>query len=422
MKLRDIIIMANRNLLRSKLRTFLTILAVFIGSFTLTLTTGVGAGVNNYIDRQLGNAGTSDALYVQAKHRAVLGGGVEEYKAGGLQTDSTGIILSETDIQRIDQIPGVIAVEPFIILKADYAAGPNGKKFVFTISPTIRGLALDMATGRQPEYGARANEVALPVSFVEAMGFASQNGAIGKTIRIGISSPDRTQQEVEAVITGIQQKSLLGSGGATINKQLEDQLLSIQSAGLPANVTRRYVIVMARTNNASQDELQSIQTELDRRGYQGSTLDDQIGIAKGIISGIVGVLTLFAGIALLAASFGIINTLYMAVQERTKEIGLMKALGMSRRKVFWLFSLEAALIGFWGSLLGVAAGVAVGELANYFASQSFLKDLPGFRLLEFPPQTLALIMAAIMTVALVAGTLPARRASRKNPIDALRYE
>ena len=161
---------------------------------------------------------------------------------------------------------------------------------------------------------------------------------------------------------------------------------------------------------------------LDKQGYTAVTIEDQIGIFKQVIEAVIMVLNFFAAIALLAASFGIINTLLMAVQERTKEIGLMKAMGMSSKRVFLLFSIEAILLGFWGSLLGSLAGVGIGKLVNKLASDTFLKDLAGFDLTSFPLTSVMVIMLIIMTIAFLAGTLPARRASKKDPIEALRYE
>ncbi|HEU5186968.1 MAG TPA: FtsX-like permease family protein, partial [Candidatus Saccharimonadales bacterium] len=127
-------------------------------------------------------------------------------------------------------------------------------------------------------------------------------------------------------------------------------------------------------------------------------------------------------IALVAASFGIINTLLMSVYERTQEIGLMKALGMHRAKVFGLFAIEAALVGFWGSLVAVLAAWGASLLVNNWASASFLKDFEGFVLLAVTPGGAAGVMLLIMALAFVAGTLPAIKASRLNPIEALRSE
>jgi putative ABC transport system permease protein len=100
----------------------------------------------------------------------------------------------------------------------------------------------------------------------------------------------------------------------------------------------------------------------------------------------------------------------------------MKAMGLSSRKIFLLFSVEAILLGFWGSLLGSLAGIGIGLAANQYASSTFLKDLPGFNLTAFSPLSVLVIMLIIMAIAFIAGTVPARRASRKNPIEALRYE
>ena len=92
------------------------------------------------------------------------------------------------------------------------------------------------------------------------------------------------------------------------------------------------------------------------------------GMFKTVIDGIVLVLNAFAIIALLAASFGIVNTLLMSVQERTREIGLMKAMGMGSGKVFGLFSLEAAFIGFLGSAIGVGVAMLAGTGAQLRAA------------------------------------------------------
>ena len=100
----------------------------------------------------------------------------------------------------------------------------------------------------------------------------------------------------------------------------------------------------------------------------------------------------------------------------------MKAMGMNSRRVFLLFSLEAVMIGFWGSLIGVAVAELIGHLADHIVSNGLLSGLPGLQLLAFPAANVAKVMLLIMGIAFLAGTLPAWRAARQNPIDALRYE
>jgi len=117
-----------------------------------------------------------------------------------------------------------------------------------------------------------------------------------------------------------------------------------------------------------------------------------------------------------------VNTLLMSVQERTREIGLMKAMGMSSRKIFGLFSAEATFIGLLGSLFGILAAIGVGSALSQVLSKTVLADLPGLCIVLFTPQSALGVMLLIMLIAFVSGTLPARKASRLNPIEALRYE
>ena len=157
-------------------------------------------------------------------------------------------------------------------------------------------------------------------------------------------------------------------------------------------------------------------------GFSVQTIQDQLGVITTVIAGIVGVLNAFAIIALLAASFGIVNTLLMSVQERTREIGLMKAMGMGSRRVFALFSLEATFIGFLGSALGALVAVLLGTALSAGLAAGPLAALPGLNILLFDPASIAGIIILIMAIAFVSGTLPARRAARQNPIESLRYE
>lgn len=151
-------------------------------------------------------------------------------------------------------------------------------------------------------------------------------------------------------------------------------------------------------------------------------IEDQLGIVQSVITAIVGVLNAFAAIGLFAAGFGIINTLLMSVQERTREIGLMKALGVGRSHVFALFSTEAVFIGFLGSAIGSLIAILFGTLISKVLANGILSDLTGLRILSFDPISVALVILLIMALAFVAGTLPAARAARQNPIDALRFE
>lgn len=426
MNLRDIFRTASANMLRSKLRTFLTIIAIFIGALTLSLTNGIGAGVSAYIDEQLGNIGADDALIIQQKQDQ-RGSGPQVYDPEATTSAAGGgglaiKVLSEKDLETIRSQQGILSAEPILSATPEYLTA-GGEKYKVSLSPFIEGTRLDLLSGSGFQKDSQAYEVILPVSFIGPLGLASNEAAVGKTVTFGVKSPAGKLTEIEAKVAGVQQRSLAGSDGVTASEALVAGLRDVQIQGLPEDARNQYPVAVARFDvNASEEELQVIKDRMDSLGYQAMTVEDTIGIIKQVIGAITAVLNFFAAIALVAASFGIINTLLMAVQERTKEIGLMKAMGMSGKKIFLLFSTEAVLLGFWGSLLGVVASNGVGRIVNNIASDSFLKDLPGFELMSFPYESMLVIMGIIMVVAFIAGTLPASRAAKQNPIDALRYE
>jgi putative ABC transport system permease protein len=212
-------------------------------------------------------------------------------------------------------------------------------------------------------------------------------------------------------------------GRSWVNKALQNDIVDVLYTGMPDSYKNMTMFATAEWDMDLGDKgLSKIKDDLDKLGYVGTTVEDQVGMVKSFFDAIILVFTIFGGIALLAASIGIINTLFMAVQERTREIGLMKAMGLGRGKIFLTFSIEAISLGFWGSALGVGVAYLAKTIINPIASHTFLKDLPGFKLMDFDFALLAMLVGLVMVIAFLAGTLPARRAAKKDPIEALRYE
>jgi putative ABC transport system permease protein len=208
-----------------------------------------------------------------------------------------------------------------------------------------------------------------------------------------------------------------------VNAALTDSLYETQNIGIPTDQQERYAQASIRFDPSATDEdITALKDRLSAAGFTGTTVADQLGTVKTVIDAIVLVLNAFAVIALLAASFGIVNTLFMSVQERTREIGLMKAMGMGSGKVFGLFSLEAVFIGFLGSAIGVGIGMIVGTGISSLLSGAILADLPGLTLIAFDPLSISVIILVVMAIAFLAGTLPAARAAKADPVESLRYE
>jgi putative ABC transport system permease protein len=431
MKYIDIVRTANSNLRKSKLRTFLTVVAVFIGAFTITMTNGVGDGVKSYVNVQLGNVGAKDSLFVvprdQAAEASETNNGLTEYNPDRKKTTNMGegpqgsTLMNEKDVATIAKIEGVKEVVKTYMISPEYVTAGK-KKFETMVGQYVDGFLIDMQAGTLPD-NSSATDITLPYNYLEPLGLGTDAAAVvGKTVTFGFKTPSGKLFEEQARIVGVQRQSLIGGSGINMSSRLVKKIYDQQTAGL-AGLRGTYGYLIARFDNEiSESEQDALKYRFEASGFEARTISDQLGIVNKVLNTVTIALNIFGGIALLAASFGIINTLFMAVQERTREIGLMKALGMNKNKIFLLFSLEAVLIGFWGSLLGILAANGAGRIINSYASDHFLKDFEGFNLLAFPLRSMVLVMMLIIAIAFLAGTLPARRASKKDPIEALRYE
>jgi putative ABC transport system permease protein len=435
MKTLDLFSSAASNTFRSKTRTILTILAIFVGAFTLTITNGLGTGINRYIDDTLSSIGAQDVMTVSISQEANAGfgdaSGPAEYDpdavaSGGFgRPGSTVVALTPDDLNTLAAIDGVLDVEATKAISPDWIQFDDGKRYLTSIGGLVSGQTVQLAAGVAPATDSDAFELSVPISYVESLGFADADGAVGKSLTIAITDAERTQHLVEATIVGVAEESIAapGSGGLVVNSSLTNTLYETQNIGIPTDQQERYAQASIRFDPGATDaEVIALKERLADAGFTGTTVADQLGTFKTIIDAIVLVLNAFAIIALLAASFGIVNTLFMSVQERTREIGLMKAMGMGSGKVFGLFSLEAVFIGFLGSAIGVGIGMLVGTGISSLLSGAILADLPGLTLIAFDPLSVAVIILVVMAIAFLAGTLPAARAARADPVESLRYE
>ena len=438
MRTTDIIKTAWSNLKRNKTRSILTIVAVFVGATTITLTNGIGDGIKSYLDRQISSLGTDGVLITSIKNEASGedGDGPKKYDpaktkaaASITQHDSpeggfSPFLLSSKDIKKIESIDGVQSVEPATSLTLDYITTPGSDKYQINAQTLGNDfLAFDIATGSQLNPGSQNQEVLLPSSYVSVLGFSSNEDALGKTVQLQVSNQRQEAKTYDAIVIGVVNKSFIASNGMIVNSALANKAIDYQNEGKTEAQKNLYTAAITKFDkNFTQEQIDELKNKLSDAGYKGVTIKDQQQMIFSAIDAIVVVLNLFGVVALAAASFGIINTLYMAVQERTKEIGLMKAVGMSRRKIFSLFSIEAALLGLIGSASGIVAANIIGRVINKVASKGFLKDFEGLQLLSFEFASVTTIILLVTLIAFLAGTLPARKASKLDVIEALRYE
>lgn len=424
MKGGDLVSTAVSNTFRSKLRTLLTVLAIFVGAFTLTLTNALGAGISDYVDRQVAATGADDMMFITTMPDTSTGDtdAPERYDPAMSSASSGGMDpLDKQDLATIKDTDGILKASPLRIVMPNFISYNGGDNWELETNIAGPIAKADLEAGAQLDRDTDKHQIIIPTTYLDPMKLGSAQDAVGKTVSIGIKDAVGDEHILDAEVVGVARESLTAKG-ASMNTPLLSALADKREEGVK-NPDTSYPMVIAYFDiDATEEEITAIKDDLREEGYLAQTTADQLGMIQTVITGLIGVLNGFAVIALLAASFGIINTLLMSVQERTREIGLMKAMGMGGKRIFTLFALEAIFIGFLGAAIGSGAGIAVGTTLSNFLANGMLSGLPGLQIMLFTPANVITVIVLIMVIAFLSGTLPARKAAKQDPIDALRYE
>jgi len=420
----DVIRRAGRSLSQAKVRTLLTSLAIAVGAFTISLALAAGAGGRAYVNQMVSTSGDAKSISVYApmedeKQSAQL---LPEY--GVIADDAATVgVLTKKDLVNLRAVAGVETVTPRIGFETQYVVTPAGKKLVAQAEVKIDQTELIYAAGTLDNFTVKEGQIVIPDAYVQQFGIKDAASAIGKKITLHVvrDNPAGGQESTDKTLTIA---AVDRASDTAIYYQPTLRISPVDGESL-YNFINAYSATKdtyygATVQVKSGYDVNEVKTALEAKKYQAYSLQDDRESLLQTVNVVQWGMAAFGALAILASIFGIINTQYISVLERTQQIGLMKAVGMRRRDVAALFRYEAAWVGFLGGTIGVVGALLV-SFANPLIA-NFLQLEEGTRLLIVEPLTALLLIASLMIVAVASGYFPSRKAAKLDPIEALRTE
>jgi putative ABC transport system permease protein len=453
----DLAELAVRNLRESVLRNSLTTVGISVGVASLVAMLSLGIGLQALATRRLVKSGLFDTVIVTSRRDLRNFGGGEENRNQPAPAESP--VLDETARQKMEKLPGVTEVFPDIrfITSLTYDNNPH-LTMVAGIPQSAKST--DAFDGLQGSFfsGAQLPEAIIQKSFAaELLGKTPKPGVdeppvaelatplLGKELvmryaeRTAVESPgapDATTYSIRSKeislrivgVTDLDPDSMRGALRARVMLPLKlVESLHVAQAGTMRDTTQAasreptYMTVSVRVKDPAQ--LPAVEAAVKKMGYNTFSMMDATRSLRRFFAILDLFLGIFGSLALAVASIGIVNTLVMAILERRREIGIMKAIGASDGDVQKLFFAEAGVMGALGGALGVALGWTIGRVINLATNLYLKRQAMQPEQIWFVPWWLvggAVVFAIV--VSLLSGLYPAARAARLDPVQALRYE
>jgi putative ABC transport system permease protein len=461
MKTYDLSELALRNLRESSLRNSLTTIGISVGVASLVAMLSLGIGLQKLATRHLAKSGLFDTVVVTSR-REMRGFSRDDERSTASAAESR--TLDEPARQEIERLPDVLEAYPDIRFVTelryqdkphltmvsgipdsarsnDAFAGIPGSFFSSETAPEVilqKSFAMELL-GKMPPLGQEddvsVNELAKPLLGQELTMRYAQRLTTQSTSDSAQSDSDSSysvisrEQKLKIVgLSDLDPDSMRGAARARVflPLKLAQNLRVMQPSDVRDtmrgfNKQPSYSTISVRVKNPKQVE--SVEQAIKKLGFNTFSILDATRSLRQFFTVLDLFLGIFGSLALAVASIGIVNTLVMAILERRREIGIMKAIGASDSDVRKLFFAEAGAMGLFGGFAGVALGWAIGHIIN-LGTNIYLKRqaLPPENFWAVPWWLVGAAIVFAFVVSLVSGLYPAARAARLDPVQALRYE
>src|SRR5581483_545281 len=451
MKLYDSIELAGRNLRESVLRNSLTTVGISVGVASLVAMLSLGIGLQQLASKRLQRSGLFDSIVVTSR-RDLRSFNREQEENGPAPAESPE--LNEAARSQIEHLPGVVEAYPDLRFITELRLDDKPHLTMVSGMPMSEKDS-DSFEGMKGKFfsSANAHEVILQKSFAAELLGKSSRGPneisvaevapplLGKQLVMRYSERQSTGQDAASYsvishelpltivgVTDLDPDSMRGAARARVfipQKLMESmhpmQAYDMRNSNSATSNQPIYGTVIARVSGAGKVEI--VEQAIKKIGFNTFSILDATKSMRRFFAILDLFLGIFGSLALTVASIGIINTLVMAILERRREIGIMKAVGASDSDVRGLFFAEAGAMGLLGGVCGTILGWIIGRVIN-FGTNIYLgrQGFPPENIWSVPVWLVAGALGFAFLVSLLSGIYPAARAAKLDPVQALRYE